>query len=555
MSKTLNKLFILVVVTTLILSACAAPTTPAATSAPEATLAPGATAAPTEVPTDAPPPTETPVPEPVDLELWVGASVSEAGAPPDDWIAYQIIREKLNINLKVVILPSSQSDQDAKINAAGAANELPDLFQVNRTPWAKLVEAGLVAPVDDLLPLMPERMAKVYNDENRNRLVTLDGQMYGFPNPGALLYTEGLVIRKDWLDKLGLEAPTNLDEFLEVAKAFTTQDPDGNGLNDTYGFGAYLETEGLGWLGGLGKRFDFIYGAYGVAGTWDLNNVQLNARNPNFMEATAYINTLVNEGVIEPDWAVLKKDEYRARWKQGRYGIMHEQFCALICKSNYADFDKNFPEGEWMVLPPPKGPDGLSSEGAALTNARIFAVSQKAMDAGKGEAIARLMEWMTGDEGYYLLGFGEKGVNYNLDAEGNVTTEGIDPTLAYTAKEIQPLTQLRNMVFINSDVELKLRYVPWTTANGRTLDPLALWDEFGAQPWTEATGTAIINSPDNAADFRTFYDSGLVAFVAGQQPLNEDTWNEFLAGLDGLGAAEHEAEAKATLIASGFVEN
>lgn len=549
MRKTLYKFTLLVAVFTLILSAC----TPAATPAP--TSEPGATTPPTEVPTAAPtePPTETPVPEPVDIELWVGASVSEAAPPPDDWAAYQIIHDKLNINLKVVLLPTSGSDQDAKINAAGAANQLPDLFQVNRTPWAKLVENDLVAPVDDLLPLMPIRTERLYSDEIRNKLVTVDGQMYGFPNPGALPYVDGLVIRKDWLDKLGLEAPTNLDEFLEVARAFTTQDPDGNGKNDTYGFGGYMETEGLGWLGGMGKRFDFIYGAYGVAGTWDMKTVQLNARSPKFMEATAYVKTLVDEGVVEPDWAVLKKDEFRARWKQGRYGIINEQFCALICKSNYADFDKNFPEGEWMVLPPPKGPDGLSSEGTALANARIFAMSQKAADAGKGEAIARLLEWMSSDEGYFLIGFGEKGVNYNLDANGLVTTEGIDPAKAYTTKEMQPLTQLRNMVFYNSELELKIRYVPWTTANGRTLDPLAVWDAFSKQPWTEATATAIIDSPANAADFRTFYDSGLVAFVSGQQALNEDTWAEFIAGLDGLGAQENEAAAKEKLVASGFV--
>ena len=76
-------------------------------------------------------------------------------------------------------------------------------------------------------------------------------------------------------------------------------------------------------------------------------------------------------------------------------------------------------------IDPPTGPDGKSSMGVSLKTARIYAVSQKAIDEGKGPAIARLLEWMASDEGYYLLGFGVEGENYQLDAKGYITTEGI----------------------------------------------------------------------------------------------------------------------------------
>ncbi len=112
-----------------------------------------ASRSPTAVPTAAEP-TEIPV---TDIELWAGGRVTEAGPPPDDWVAYQIIKDNAKVNLKLVLLPSTQSDQDTKINAAGASNSLPDLFMVSRDVWYKLVQAGLVAKVDDLLPLMPVR--------------------------------------------------------------------------------------------------------------------------------------------------------------------------------------------------------------------------------------------------------------------------------------------------------------------------------------------------------------------------------------------------------------
>ena len=44
-----------------------------------------------------------------------------------------------------------------------------------------------------------------------------------------------LNIRKDWLDKVGMTAPESFEDVVEIARAFTTQDPDGNGQNDTWG--------------------------------------------------------------------------------------------------------------------------------------------------------------------------------------------------------------------------------------------------------------------------------------------------------------------------------
>lgn len=445
------------------------------------------------------------------------------------------------------------------MNAAAAANDLPDLFQITsstnngRDNLFTYYELGLIAPVDDMLAMMPARTENHYNNEILLDLMTFDGAIYGLPEPPIIPKREGFVIRQDWLDALGLEAPTTPEELLEVATAFTTQDPDGNGRDDTYGIGGFIEGTGV------GRRFNYVFGAYGVLDIWnfvDADTFGLNVRDPQYYEALQTMISLVDAGVIDPDWPTLSKDEFRARWKQGRFGIMWEDFAALTNKSNYTPFDENFPEGSWTPLPALEGPAGEAYYGLYEGNFQIFAVSQSAVDAGKKEAIAALLEWIATD-GYYLLGFGEEGVNFNLDADGFLTLEGIDAAQAYNAPERQPYTQLRNqLVFYNTLAEISARYPNYTAeASGKGMTPIDTYlSFFQSQNWVEGFAKKLIQPPANAADFDRFYSEGIIQFVLEQKELNDDTWAEYLAGLDTLGAAEYETSTKQILMDAGMLK-
>ncbi len=302
---------------------------------------------------------------------------------------------------------------------------------------------------------------------------------------------------------------------------------------------------------------DRVEQGLGVPGVWNFDdpaNFGLNVRSEQYPEALAYFKSLVDAKVIDPDWPTLTRDDFRARWKQGLFGIMWEDFAALTNKSNYEPFDTNFPDAEWIPLPAPQGPNGDASYGVYTGRGNIFAVSQQAADAGKGEAIARLLEWMATD-GYYLLGFGEEGKNFIIDENGNISTEGILETDAYTSPERQPFTQMRNqLIFYNTEQEINARYPTYETINGRLMEPMTFLQFFQNQPWVDGRGIQVILPPDNAADFDRFYSEGMLQFVLGQQELNDDTWAEYLAGLDSLGAAEYEAAAKQALTDAGLLE-
>ena len=489
--------------------------------------------------------------DPVSIELWFGAAVTEAGMIPEDWVGYDIVREKLGIDLKLTMLPSNESDQDVRIQAAGAANSLPDLFMVRRPVLTNLVKQGLVAQVDGCFDKMPTRTAQQY-DANSIAHTTIDGHVYGFASPGAIAKNEGLLIRKDWLDKLGLEVPTTIDELIEVARAFTFNDPDGNGRNDTYGYGAFVETDAT-LKSYPGSRLWPIMGAYGVEGLWcfDSENAGLNIYKPAFYDFMVTLKAMCDEGIIDPNWLSYKKDDFRAAWKQGRFGIMYEQNAAYAATANYAPFDANFPDGEWIIIDAVTGPDGHAAIGAYDMNYRIYAVSQKAADAGKLDKICELLEWMSSDEGYYLLGWGQEGVNYVLDADG-IPVAGDLGDNAFTGPKGQTYTQLRNMVFYNGDVELASRYPTYVTeVSGKTMSALTALREMQAKKWTSAIGSGTMPTPN--ADVQRYYDQSLAEFLTGAKALTPENWQAFLDQFNAIGGAAWNEEGIAKMQADGLI--
>ncbi len=473
------------------------------------------------------------------ITFWYNPAIVEAGSPPADWFVYDRIRNELGIELVLSPLPSDANDRDTKASAAGAANNLPDMLWVRRPVMINLVKQGLLAPVNELYGMMPGRTEKMY-PASSVAYTSVDGKSYGFaPSTGDIKKNEGILIRKDWLDNLGLDIPVTIDEYFEVMKAFTFNDPDGNGKHDTYGFSAFIEITAM--EGGLGRRMDPIFGAWGVPGTWDLSkeSAGLNVRKPEYFEAVQFVKKMVDEKVIDPNWLSYKKDDWKAAWKQGRYGMMREQHASYAAESNYAPFDKNFPDGEWIVIAPPVGPSGKSAVGVYTdVNDGIVSVSQRAIKAGKGPAIARLLEWMS-DEGYWAIGWGEEGVNFVFE-DGIPSAKGLaDPSKAFPLPEMQPLQQLKGLAFYWGEAELQSRYPSYITAvSQKPMSALTTLFEMQAMPWIKQSGVDLLPLPNS--DLKRFYEQGVVEFIRGNRTLNKAEWDKFIHDFDAMGGKAWE---------------
>lgn len=142
--------------------------------------------------------------------------------------------------------------KEDRLNSALAAGNLPKVVTIQDIKNSSVMNAfrsGMFWEVGPYLKDYPN-LSKMNKLINKN--ASIDGKLYGIYRERPLS-RQGVVIRKDWLDNLGLEMPKTVDELYETAKAFTEKDPDQNGKNDTIGFA---------------DRNDLIYGAFKTLGSY-----------------------------------------------------------------------------------------------------------------------------------------------------------------------------------------------------------------------------------------------------------------------------------------------
>ena len=99
------------------------------------------------------------------------------------------------------------------------------------------VTQGLLIPLEDkIAENMPNYTTRIAGEDAdpTSGLVATDGHTYsiGYMVGQNINTNQHFFINQTWLDALGLETPTTLDELTEVLYAFKTQDPNGNGEAD-----------------------------------------------------------------------------------------------------------------------------------------------------------------------------------------------------------------------------------------------------------------------------------------------------------------------------------
>ncbi|MFJ2740857.1 extracellular solute-binding protein [Streptomyces sp. NPDC087440] len=127
-------------------------------------------------------------------------------------------------------------DFETKLQQRAAQKNLPDLVMNDVTQLGAMNSQGLLREID----LSKIKNSKDLIAQGLASGKSLDGKQYALPYSAQ---ASALLLRKDWRQKLKLDIPKTWDDFTAMAKAFTTQDPDGDGKQNTSGLAAPLSTK------------------------------------------------------------------------------------------------------------------------------------------------------------------------------------------------------------------------------------------------------------------------------------------------------------------------
>ncbi|MDF2653295.1 MAG: transporter substrate-binding protein [Paenibacillus sp.] len=284
----------------------------------------------------------------VKIEVLVSAINNLPTDPAMDMIKKEL-DTKLGIDLKITAVVGDEDYKNLR-NLRLASNTSADLFYVDRRDMIKLSQQGSLL---DLSPHIDKLQAtkQFVGGEEAMTTGTVKGRVFGIPKASpAPQFT--LWLRQDWLEQVGMQAPVTISELLHVMKAFTEQDPDRNGKNDTYGFTGNPQFNAL----------DQIFGAYGTTylGKFYLKDGKLvnSIYDPRIKQALGFMNEMVKQGVVDPDFLANTKGQQKDKAYQGQVGLLNFNWPVVVNSDAAKQISAFQPQAKWVQIQAPTGPGG-----------------------------------------------------------------------------------------------------------------------------------------------------------------------------------------------------
>ncbi|GIQ63352.1 hypothetical protein PACILC2_19200 [Paenibacillus cisolokensis] len=226
------------------------------------------------------------------------------------------IEQKFNVDLNIQYMPSG-ADYDNKLNMLIASGDVPDLFVSTGINSQKYILDGITA---DMTPYVsPQTMPNYFKwvSELELQRYAVEGKFERAPLVFPRNVYRSYYIRQDWLDRLNLPVPANFEEMMDVMRAFTFDDPDGNNRNDTYGMSAIGNGDSV--------SYDFphwiengLVGAFMIRDN-KLVDVQSDLAVQHVLQG---IKDTMAEGIVDPDWFLMKGQEHVDKAVGGKVGII-----------------------------------------------------------------------------------------------------------------------------------------------------------------------------------------------------------------------------------------
>lgn len=243
------------------------------------------------------------------LKITIMANLSTPEVPSDK--LEKLLEEKTNSQIEFQWVPDGSYDE--KFQAAFATGSLPQAaYLKNQSSFILLRDALRNGQFWEVGPYLKDypNLSKLNPDVLKNTAV--DGKIYSLYQERPIA-RQGVIYRKDWADKLGLQEPKTTDDLYNMMKKFKEADLGGGGKTL-----------------GLADRNDLVYGSFktlasyfGTPNGWGVVDGKLvpDFMTKGYMDTMKYIKKLRDEGLINQDFPVTSKTDQQNMMYTGRAGV------------------------------------------------------------------------------------------------------------------------------------------------------------------------------------------------------------------------------------------
>ena len=338
-------------------------------------------------------PVEKVVDKPEKITWWTHSGLNE-----EDWVKEwdAAFCELAGVNLEHTQV--SNNEYYELLEIAFASGTEPNVFDLSAdTKLAYYASQGGIADLTDLV-----KESGIYDkvDPAVWESVSVDGRIYGIPGEmpsGAVTY-----VRQDWLDKLGLNAPTNYEQFIEMLRKFKNEIPECK---------IPLTVPGLTSAQNLPEFYqDATPDLTKVNGQWVDGMSQ-----DNFAAAMQRLQDAYAEGLIDMEAVTNTTGACRDKWYAGEVGVFN-YWGGKWGNTLQVRLQENFPEASLV------GIDAIEETYYRYAGFNAYCISGRLSEEEVEQVFTYFLKVIfDGAEGQDLFYCGVEGLHRTTDANGNIT--------------------------------------------------------------------------------------------------------------------------------------
>ena len=258
---------------------------------------------------------------------------------PNNRTIFKRLQEKTNVEIEWTAIQSDQWGDKISLNMANPKTLTDFIFSAGfgDSDLLKYADQGIIIPLEEYIDAYMPNLSAVFEKypEYRTMCTDSEGHIWALPwieqlgSEKTAIQTIGNMsfINKKWLDFLKLEIPTTVEEFEQVLIAFRDHASE---LQAEFNIDGSIipmscivndgDQDPSIIINGFGEGYGDADKGRHIAVTDDLK-VICSATQQGYKDGIAWLHSLYEEGLIDPEAFTQEWSTYVSKGKSGRYGV------------------------------------------------------------------------------------------------------------------------------------------------------------------------------------------------------------------------------------------